>query len=99
MAASLVGAAFTVAPARRVGRARVSRTRASAIRASARDEASSADAAPAVTRRQALSAVTAGVASLAAASPAFAGLLDGLELPSPAACDVKAKRVINLPKL
>jgi len=99
MAASLVGAAFTVAPARRVGRARVSRTRASAIRASARDEASSADAAPAVTRRQALSAVTAGVASLAAASPAFAGLLDGLELPSPAAGDVKAKREINLPKL
>ncbi|MDA9097519.1 peroxidase family protein [bacterium] len=97
--AALVGANFTVAPARRVGGSRVSNKRSTVTRASAKDEQTTDVTAPVVNRRAALSAVTASVASLAAASPAFAGLFDGLELPSPAAGDVKAKREINLPKL
>ena len=71
--AALVGANFTVAPARRVGGSRVSNKRSTVTRASAKDEQTTDVTAPVVNRRAALSAVTASVASLAAASPAFAG--------------------------
>jgi len=97
---SLIGATFMVAPARRVASSRrVPNRRATAIRASAENDRATKVPAPAVNRRQALGAVTAGLASLAAASPAFAGMFDGLEVPSLIAGDVKEKRVVNLPKL
>ena len=63
------------------------------------DVASSSSSSNPVSRREALSAGAALVGTLASASPAFAGLLDGIELPKPAEGDVKAKREINLPKL
>lgn len=99
--ASLVGATCTVAPVRGVRGSRVSQTRNTVTRAASAhtDGDTTVPASPAVTRRAALSAVTASVASIALASPAFAGIFDGLSLPDAVAGDVKAKRVINLPKL
>ena len=97
-AASTIGSQVA-APLRRVVSKRVSK-RAGAVVARAQKGEGDVSA-PVVGRREALTAVTAGVASLAAASPAMAGLLDGIELPAPAAQDneLMAKRTVNLPKL
>ena len=106
MASSLVAvsglsakaAAFQrVASAKRTSSARRSGVVVRATRRADDDVAPKAEGA--VGRRQALSAGAALVGSLASASPALAGLFDGLELPSPAASDVKAKREVNLPEL
>lgn len=84
--------------------------RRSAAVARARSESSSSNvddvqsvvvdaASPVVNRRAALTAGAASLASLAAASPAFAGMFDGMEMPDLGGGDVKAKREINLPEL
>ena len=84
--------------------------RRSAAVARARSESSSSNvddvqsvvvdaASPVVNRRAALTAGAASLASLAAASPALAGMFDGMEMPDLGGGDVKAKREINLPEL
>ena len=96
-AASAIGA--KAAPLQRVSSsAKRSARSATVVRAQKNADEVASSSAP-VSRREALSAGAALVGTLASASPAFAGLLDGIELPKPAEGDVKAKREINLPKL
>lgn len=99
-AVSAVGAKVS-APVARVASRRVSKRAESSVVARASDASDDAGsvAAGVVGRREALSAVTASLATLSAASPAFAGLLDGIDLGNAVAGDVKEKRAVNLPQL
>ena len=99
-AVSAVGAKVS-APVARVASRRVSQRAESSVVARASDASDDAGsvAAGVVGRREALSAVTASLATLSAASPAFAGLLDGIDLGNAVAGDVKEKRAVNLPQL
>ena len=93
-AASAIGA--KAAPLQRVSSsAKRSARSATVVRAQKNADEVASSSAP-VSRREALSAGAALVGTLASASPAFAGLFDGIELP---AAQPREKRVVDLPKL